>query len=113
MRQIGECVAAVTPDECWEKAHGAPSCNSPRSGVFRIQDRSLYLHVGPDVENAMSCMIEADGLLMGCSTFGQSAGLFNEGLRFFSVDCQGWVTAPHYQMVPPMVRIVCMICDGK
>ncbi|CAN0029784.1 unnamed protein product [Scytosiphon promiscuus] len=102
--QIDPCLAAVVPDECWEKTLGAPTCPSPRSGVFLVGGKSLYLHVGLDVENAMSCMIEADGLLMGCSTFGQVAGLFSEGLRFFSVGCEGWATAPHYQLMPPMVR---------
>ncbi|CAN0144776.1 unnamed protein product [Scytosiphon promiscuus] len=100
--QVKPCVTAVTPDECWEKTQGAPSCPSPRSGVFLVQRKPLYLHVGLDVENAMSCMIKADGVLMGCSTFGQVAGMFSEGLRFFSVGCEGWVTPSNYKMVPPM-----------
>ncbi|CAN0175538.1 unnamed protein product [Scytosiphon promiscuus] len=100
--QIEPCVAATTPDQCWEKKHGAPSCLPDRSGVFLVQGRPLYLHVGLDVENAMSCMIQADALLMGCSTFGQVAGLFSEGVKFFSIGCQGWLTGPHYKMMPPM-----------
>ncbi|CAN0186399.1 unnamed protein product [Scytosiphon promiscuus] len=100
--QIEPCVAAPTPDQCQEKEDGAPSCLPDRSGVFLVQGRPLYLHVGLDVENAMSCMIQADALLMGCSTFGQVAGLFSEGVKFFSIGCQGWVTAPHYKMMPPM-----------
>ncbi|CAN0219303.1 unnamed protein product [Scytosiphon promiscuus] len=50
----------------------------------------------------MSCMVNADGILMGCSTFGQVAGVFSEGVKFFSVSCEGWLTGPHYKMVPPM-----------
>lgn len=110
-RQVEACLAAVIPDECWEKTQGAPTCSSTHSGTFLVQDKRLHLHVGPDVENALSCMIEADGLLMGCSTFGQLAGLLSEGIKFFSVSCQGWKTGYHYQMVPPMVRSVfCEIC---
>ncbi|CAM9646251.1 unnamed protein product [Scytosiphon promiscuus] len=100
--QVEPCLSAVAPDDCWEKTQGAPSCPSPRSGVFRVEGKSLFLHVGLDVENTMSCMIKADGLLMGCSTFGQVAGLYSEGVRFFSVGCEGWMTSPHYKMVPPM-----------
>lgn len=36
-----------------------------------MQDKNLFLHVSDSAENSMSCMIKADGLLMGCSTFGQ------------------------------------------
>ncbi|CAM9977081.1 unnamed protein product [Scytosiphon promiscuus] len=99
--QIEACMVAPAPDQCWEKSHGAPSCNPDRSGVFLVQGRPLFLHVGLDVENDMSCMIEADALLMGCSTFGQVAGLFSEGIKLFSTGCAGWRTARHYQMIPP------------
>lgn len=80
--------------------------------MFLVQGKPLYLHVGLDVENAMSCMIEADGLLMGCSTFGQVAGLYSEGVKFFSVGCEGWKTGANNKMMPPMVRW-CSACSGK
>lgn len=48
-------------------------------------------------------MIQADGLLMGCSTFGQLAGVLNEGgISFFSTGCGGLGTAVQYKMVPPL-----------
>lgn len=59
--------------------------------------------MGNDVTNALSCMIQADGLLMGCSTFGQLAGVLNEGgISFFSTGCGGLGTAVQYKMVPPL-----------
>ena len=59
--------------------------------------------MGDDAANALSCMIQADGLLMGCSTFGQLAGVLNEGgISFFSTDCGGLGTAVQYKMVPPL-----------
>lgn len=48
-------------------------------------------------------MIEADGLLMGCSTFGHMAGVLNhEGISFFSTECDGWRAPIHYKMMPPL-----------
>lgn len=60
------------------------------------------LHVGPDVQNAMSCMIHADGVVMGCSTFGQIAGLLTKGISFFSMQCGGAATPDQYKSIPPM-----------
>lgn len=68
-----------------------------------MQEKHLYLHVGADVENALSCMIKADGLLMGCSTFGHIAGLLNDGgISFFSTACDGSWAPVHYKMIPPL-----------
>ena len=39
---------------------------------------------------------------MGCSTFGQVAGLFTEGIKFFSVGCVGHMTPVQYRMIPPL-----------
>lgn len=48
-------------------------------------------------------MIHADGLLMGCSTFGQLAGVLNgDGVSFFSTGCGGVGTSVQYKMVPPL-----------
>lgn len=94
---------AGTPTECAEKEAGAGYCRPDRTGVFRVKGRRLVLHVGQDVVNALSCMIQADGLLMGCSTFGQLAGLLNgKGLSFFSTQCSGLGTAVQYKMIPPL-----------
>lgn len=60
------------------------------------------LHVGPDVQNAMSCMIQADAVLMGCSTFGQVAGLLTKGISMFSTDCGGASTPYQYKTIPPL-----------
>eukprot|EP00904_Undaria_pinnatifida_P013525 jgi/Undpi1/9302/HiC_scaffold_26.g11760.m1 len=103
MDQIPACLGAKRPDDCPEKRAGASVCRPNRSGVFRVQGRPLLLHVGNDVTNALSCMIQADGLLMGCSTFGQLAGVLNEGgISFFSTGCGGLGTAVQYKMVPPL-----------
>ena len=58
--------------------------------------------MGEDVENALSCMIQADGLLMGCSTFGQVAGLLSKGISFFSMHCSGGRTPTQYKTIPPI-----------
>ncbi|CAM9440698.1 unnamed protein product, partial [Ectocarpus fasciculatus] len=34
-----------------------------RNGTFQVVDKPIMLHLGHDVENAMSCMIQADGIL--------------------------------------------------
>ena len=62
----------------------------------------MVLHLHPDVENAMSCMIQADGVIMGCSTFGQIAGLLTEGISMFSTQCGGPRTPVQYKGVPPL-----------
>eukprot|EP00903_Cladosiphon_okamuranus_P019865 g18259.t1 len=68
--KIQECLAAPTPEDCPEKRAGQ-FCSPTRDGVFEVVSKNIVLHVGPDVRNALSCMIHADGVLMGCSTFGQ------------------------------------------
>lgn len=39
---------------------------------------------------------------MGCSTFGQIAGLITKGIKFFSVGCVGRMTPVQYRMMPPL-----------
>lgn len=90
--------------ECPEKRAGAIACPPSRSGIFRVRDRPMHLHVGFDVRNDFSCMAVADGVLMGCSTFGQMAGVLSNGIRFFSVGCDGWKTGPISKTIPPLVR---------
>ena len=81
----------------------ANSCLPARSGTFRVEGKPLFLHVGRDVANTLSCMIQADGLLMGCSTFGQLAGILNrDGISFFSVACEGLGSPIQDKMIPPM-----------
>lgn len=72
--QIQVCLEAETPEDCPEKQAGK-FCSPNRSGMFYVTGMPVVLHVGSDVQNAMSCMIQADAVLMGCSTFGQVAGL--------------------------------------
>lgn len=64
--------------------------------------KPIVLHVGPDVQNAMSCMIQADGVMMGCSTFGQIAGILTKGISFFSMECGGASTPDQYKTTPPL-----------
>lgn len=47
-------------------------------------------------------MIEADGLLMGCSTFGHMAGLLTRGISFFSMHCSGDHSPAQYKTIPPL-----------
>lgn len=99
--QIPECLAAPTPTDCTEKRAGS-FCSPTRDGVFNVVGKNIVLHVGPDVQNALSCMIQADGVLMGCSTFGQVAGLFTKGIKMFSMQCGGASTPDQYKSIPPI-----------
>ena len=47
-------------------------------------------------------MIQADGVLMGCSTFGQIAGLLTKGVSLFSTQCGGARTPVQYKLIPPL-----------
>ncbi|CAM9840597.1 unnamed protein product [Ectocarpus sp. 6 AP-2014] len=99
--RIEECLAATTPRDCPEKQAGT-FCTPKRAGIFRIRDKPIVLHVGSDVQNEMSCMIQADGVLMGCSTFGQIAGLLTRGISLFSTRCSGEATPHQYRSIPPL-----------
>lgn len=101
LAQIPECLAAPTPEDCPEKRAGA-FCSPTRDGMFRVVGKDIVLHVGPDVQNALSCMIQADGVLMGCSTFGQVAGLLTRGISMFSMECGGESTPEQYKTIPPL-----------
>ena len=83
---------------------GALACNPNRTGIFRVRHKPLFLHVGHDVQNDLACMIQADAVLMGCSTFGHIAGALGLGIKFFSLACGGTASTFHYQMMPPLVR---------
>ena len=67
-----------------------------------MEEKPIILHVGHDVGNAMSCMIQSDGVMMGCSAFGQVAGLLTEGIRFFSTQCDGTNTPDQLKGMPPL-----------
>lgn len=71
-------------------------------GIFQARDEAIMLHFGRDVKSTLSCMIQADGILMGCSTFGQVAGLFSRGISMFSTHCNGDRTPHQYKMIPPL-----------
>ncbi|CAM9457360.1 unnamed protein product [Laminaria digitata] len=99
--QVPACLAADIPDDCPKKRAGF-ACSPQRSGIFHVLGKPIVLHVGEDVQNALSCMIQADGLLMGCSTFGQVAGLLTKGISFFSMHCSGGRTPTQYKTIPPL-----------
>lgn len=65
-------------------------------------NKPIVLHVGEDVMDALSCMTAADGIVMGCSAFGQIAGLLTNGISMFSVACEGARTPEQYKMIPPI-----------
>lgn len=89
------------PDDCPEKRVGH-LCTPDRPGTFKVIGIPAVLHVGPSVRNALSCMIQADGLLMGCSSFGQIAGILSNGISFFSMHCSGYRTPQSYKTIPPI-----------
>lgn len=103
-KQIQSCLMAETPTECPEKEAGALECKPVLPGIFSIRERDIKLHVGLDARNDLTCMIQADAILTGCSAFGQIAGVLSEGVKFFPVGCEGYLTDPHYKMLPPLVR---------
>ena len=101
--QLPECLEPEIPDDCPEKRMKTSDvCPPERSGVFHVLNKDIVLHVGTDVKNALSCMIEADGILMGCSTFGQVAGLLTYGISFFSMHCAGDRSPAQYKTIPPL-----------
>lgn len=99
--QVPGCLTAKTPDDCPEKLEGH-ACSPDRPGIFEVIGKPLVLHVGQDVRNAMSCMVHADGVLMGCSTFGQLAGLLSKGISMFSMHCSGNKSPIQYRTIPPI-----------
>ena len=70
--------------------------------MFRVHQKPILLHVGRDVLSSLSCMIQSDGVVMGCSTFGQIAGILTNGISFFTGKCGGRQTAPHYKAIPAL-----------
>ena len=99
--QIPGCRTTEVPKDCPEKQAGLP-CKPKWPGVFHVIGMPLVLHVGPDVHNALTCMIHADGLLMGCSTFGHIAGVLSHGISFFSMHCSGHHSPVQYKTIPPI-----------
>lgn len=94
-------MTAEVPDDCPQKQAGY-ACKATRPGTFDVIGKPVVLHVGSDVHNALQCMIQADGLLMGCSTFGQIAGILSQGISFFSMGCSGFRTPTQYKVIPPI-----------
>lgn len=101
LSQALECWAAPIPDDCPNKRNGFP-CTPDRDGVFKVVGKNILLHVGADVQNDLSCMTQADGVLMGCSTFGQVAGILSKGISMFSLHCGGTSTPDQYKSIPPI-----------
>ena len=100
--QVPECLAAPTPADCPEKRAGN-FCSPVRDGMFDVVGKNIMLHVGPDVQNALSCMTQASGgVVMGCSTFGQIAGVLSKGISMFSMHCDGARTPVQYKLIPPL-----------
>ena len=78
------------------------TCSPNGSGMFRISQKPILLHVGRDVLSSLSCMIQSDGVVMGCSTFGQIAGILTNGISFFTLECGGRQTQGHYKVLPAL-----------
>lgn len=96
---------ATIPTDCPEKQVGVSICRLHREGAFPVRGRArpLVLHVGQDVVNTLSCMVQANGSLMGCSTFRQLASLLNDdGSSLFSIACDGPGTGVQHKMMPSL-----------
>ena len=102
LAQVRACIDAQPPDDCPEKQAGGAFCYPERSGVFHVRGAPVVLNLDPDVVNTLGCMIEADGILMGCSAFGELAGVLSEGMKLFSVGCGGPMTWEQNQLSPPL-----------
>lgn len=99
-QQIPACVNEEPWADCPKTKDG--TCTPTRSGAFRVANKPIIIHIGEDVVSALSCMALADGIVMGCSSFGQIAGLLSHGISMFSVRCDGDRTPAQYKAIPPM-----------
>lgn len=99
--QITACLETKAADDCAEEKDRA-FCSLMRSGIFHVAEMPIVLHVGQNLQNAMSCLTRADAVLMGCSTFGQVAGLLTKGIKLFSTSCEGNYTPNQYKITPPI-----------
>ena len=100
--QVQECFEIKLPEDCKQRGSTVDTCSPNGSGMFRIHQRPILLHVGRDVLSGLSCMIQSDGVVMGCSTFGQVAGIFTNGISFFTLGCGGRQTQDHYKALPAL-----------
>ena len=100
--QIRACLDAKAPQDCPEKQAGGEFCYPERSGVFHVRGAPVVLNLGADVVNALSCLIAADGIIMGCSAFAIIAGILSNGMRLFSTGCGGPMTWEQNQIAPPL-----------
>ena len=98
--QAKACSTVETPAHCQDEKLGQENRAPNRSGISHLRDKPAALHLNPDIRNALSCMIKSDGIVMGCSTFGQIAGILSNGISFFSMGCQGDMTGPKSRMTP-------------
>ena len=58
------------------------------------------MNVGGNVVQSLRSMISADGVVMGCSAFGQLAGILSKGIKMFSTGCEGNMTWEQNKMTP-------------
>ncbi|CAM9998318.1 unnamed protein product [Ascophyllum nodosum] len=101
-QQVQECFEIKLPEHC-ERGATMETCSPNGSGMFRIiSQKPILLHVGRDVLSSLSCMIQSDGVVMGCSTFGQIAGILTNGISFFTLECGGRQTQGHYKVLPAL-----------
>lgn len=104
--KVSACLrSAAEQDDCPETLAGAtdPCGPASRTDTFRVEGKPVVLHLGRNAPEALSCMVHADGLLMGCSTFGQLAGVLNGGgISFFSTECGGHGAPLQSKMIPPL-----------
>lgn len=99
--QVRACIEAKVPDDCAEKQAGGEVCYPKRSGLFHVRGTSIVLNLDPDAINALECMIEADGVVMGCSPFGSLAGILSRGVKIMSAACRGVMSWEQSQLAPP------------
>lgn len=101
-RQIQACKEAKVPIDCPEKEVGGKVCYPAVSGEFKVVGMPIIINVSPDVVNVFGCMIAADGIAMGCSSFGVLAGILSSGIKMFSDGCSGSLTWIQNKISPPL-----------
>ncbi|CAB1105518.1 unnamed protein product [Ectocarpus sp. CCAP 1310/34] len=98
--EIRECHSARPPDDCPEKQAGGDFCYPHHTGIFRVPGEPIIFNVGGNVVQSLMSMISADAVVMGCSAFGQLAGILSKGIKLFSTGCEGNMTWEQNKMAP-------------
>ena len=100
--QIRACNDARVPIDCPEKDVGGKVCYRAQSKEFKVIGKPIVINTSGDVVNVLGCMIAADGIATGCSSFGVLAGILSSGIKMFSTGCSGHQTWIQNQVATPL-----------